>query len=448
MTVTESGIPASEQQGWQACTRTAFTAAFHWLGFFILIAIVVSACAIAVVMFSAAQLQSRVSELTINGTPLTIWRVDHFRGDLAQWNISISRRRQDVEVAKAKTALNDRDTASMEVDIQAHEKRLLADLDRIRPRLKPGTVNAFTSSQSLAIVFSQFEIDVDSLSPERSSQLEGEINRTKESYSRLDSAHEKLDAQKSEGFGFRAELKQAETNLTATLGEVARLFGTTSSDMAPEFIERVVNITAELEASTKVWDQLVYQVALWPNDMLILLLVISMGVLGSGLHLLSAMGPRNTASLPLREYVFRLAFGAVTAIVLFIVFKSGIPIITDTTKVGGTAPINPYFISVLGIISGLMSERVLGRIRSVGTTLLRSEGEIDDHDRYARSVIASEMEKPERSYDVLARLIRKTVDETKELMDGRNPVSPNAQSVISAYLGQPVRDLFLDIKAE
>jgi len=58
------------------------------------------------------------------------------------------------------------------------------------------------------------------------------------------------------------------------------------------------------------------------------------------------------------------------------------------------------------------------------------------------------MDKPERSYDILARLIGETVDKTKQLMTGREPVSPNAQSVISAYLGQPVRELFSDIKTD
>ena len=435
-------------QRWRMGARKARAAILSWLGFLILLAIVVVACATAVVMFAAAQLQSRVSELTINGTPLTIWRIDHFRGDLTRWNIDILQRRQDVDIAKAKIALNERETAATEADIEAHEKRLFADLDRMRPRIKPSAASAPLPGLSLAIVFSQFEIDVEGLDAGRAQQLAAEIKRIKDSYASLDVTQEQLDKFKGEGFGFRAELKQAEGLLTAKLGEVARLFGTTATDMAPEFVERVVNITAELEASTKVWNQLVYQVALWPNDMLILLLVISMGVLGSGLYLLSVIVPKDGAPIPLRGYVFRLALGAATAIVLFIVFKSGIPIITDTTKTGGSAPINPYFISVLGIISGLMSERVLERIRSIGTSLLRGDGQNGDHDRYARSIAASEMDKPERSYDILARLIGETVDKTKQLMTGREPVSPNAQSVISAYLGQPVRELFSDIKTD
>src|SRR3954469_21931310 len=50
--------------------------------------------------------------------------------------------------------------------------------------------------------------------------------------------------------------------------------------------------------------------------------------------------------------------------VAFIVVKAGVPIVADASKLGGDTPINPYFVSFLAIISGLMSEKGIASLRS------------------------------------------------------------------------------------
>jgi p-aminobenzoyl-glutamate transporter AbgT len=44
--------------------------------------------------------------------------------------------------------------------------------------------------------------------------------------------------------------------------------------------------------------------------------------------------------------------------------KAGVPIVADASKLGGDTPINPYFVSFLAIISGLMSEKGIASLRS------------------------------------------------------------------------------------
>ena len=51
---------------------------------------------------------------------------------------------------------------------------------------------------------------------------------------------------------------------------------------------------------------------------------------------------------------------------IFIVTKAGVPVIADASKLGGDAPINPYFVSFLAIISGLMSENAIAFIQAKG----------------------------------------------------------------------------------
>lgn len=63
------------------------------LGGFVLILLVAVSAASAVTFFAAAQFQSRIAELSLNGAPLTIWRVDQFREDFKNWPEAIRKLR-------------------------------------------------------------------------------------------------------------------------------------------------------------------------------------------------------------------------------------------------------------------------------------------------------------------------------------------------------------------
>ncbi|MFH7813350.1 hypothetical protein ACH0C8_15675, partial [Acetobacter lovaniensis] len=73
-------------------------------------------------------------------------------------------------------------------------------------------------------------------------------------------------------------------------------------------------------------------------------------------------------------YFQRVAVGAMTALVIFIVAKAGVPVIADTSRLGGDAPINPYLVSFLAIISGLLSENAIANIQAQGRRYLGADG--------------------------------------------------------------------------
>ena len=77
-----------------------------------------------------------------------------------------------------------------------------------------------------------------------------------------------------------------------------------------------------------------------PPDILTLVLVISMGILGSALQMTHALFRQNRIERP-GAYFLRLGVGAITALVIFIVAKAGVPVIADASRLGGDAPINP-----------------------------------------------------------------------------------------------------------
>ncbi len=251
-----------------------------------------------------------------------------------------------------------------------------------------------------------------------------------------------------------AEIKGYETWITSLeerrkerIDTAAKLFGESNNAAAPELVERIVNMSSELSSLSKIWQGVVYRTALWTNDMLVLSLLISMGVLGSALNLLAIFFTNDQESLSFGEYPLRLAFGAVLAIVMFIIAKAGVPILADTTKIGSNAPLNPYFISLLAVVSGLMSDRSMAAIRNVATTLLQSVGGADFSQRYSRLALDDLLKAANREIDALAQILAMSTEDTKKLFSGNDLISPDRQRLISAFFGRSIRELFSDLPA-
>ena len=274
-----------------------------------------------------------------------------------------------------------------------------------------------------------------------------ELAELKKRYIGIQAGKGKIERQNGMSGGLQDRIKNLDRQIKDRQDNAAKLFGATNDNVAPEVIERIINTTSELTSLTGVWNGRVYKTALWTNDMVVLLLLISMGILGSALNLLAVFFTNERDSLSFGEYPLRLAFGAVLAIVMFIVAKAGIPVLADTTKIGGNAPLNPYFISLLAVVSGLMSDRAMGTIRNVATTLLQSVGGGDFSQRYTRVALDDALTATNRKVEGLAQLLGTSVDETKKLFSGNDVVSPDRQKLISAYLGSTPRDLFSDMPA-
>jgi hypothetical protein len=418
------------------------------IGGTLLALLVIAASTSAVMFFAAAQLQSRIAELNLNGAPLTIWRVDAFREEFKEWTQDIRSLRDKIEDEQYEVIGKERGNLADAAKQSTDERLVALDARALQQKIMAAAVIATPADVAPPDAPSTItSIELLLSDGERYARFGDELVRIKKRYEENEAYRSHVKQKEADVIGHKTWIASLIEMRNERVQAATRLFGDKSTAIAPEMVERVVNITAELSALRDIWDGRIYHIALWTNDTLVLLLLISMGVLGSALNLLATFFAYDDDSLSFGEYPLRLAFGAVLAIVMFIIAKAGVPILADTTKIGGNAPLNPYFISLLAVISGLMSDRAMATIRNVASTLFQSVGGADFSQRYTRVDLNDGLQAAQRDENGLAELLGVSIDELKRLFSGNTAVSPDRQQLIAAYLGKKPRDLFSDLPA-
>jgi hypothetical protein len=423
------------------------------VGGFVLAFLVIASAASAVIFFAAAQFQSRVAELSLNGAPMTIWRVDAFRSEFKDWTSFIRTQRNRIAQDRINLANDRQKNLVLAAGQEVNESRLGDDARSLRQRIVAaspqiaGTAATPTSAPTTTLSDIMTQIELLLTQDELHKRFGDELSSLKKRQTENEDIYAIVKDGDAKIKAFEIWIAALEERLKNQVDSAARLFGESNATAAPELVERIFNATAELNSLSSIWKGIIYRVSLWTNDMLVLLLLISMGVLGSALNLLAVFIANEQESLSFGEYPLRLAFGAVLAIVMFIIAKAGVPILADTSKIGSNAPLNPYFISLLAVVSGLMSDRSMSTIRGVASSLLRGVGGADYSPRYSRVVSDDVLKTANRDIDGLAQLLGTSVDDTKKLFSGKDKVPPDQQRLISAYLNQPIRELFSDLPA-
>jgi hypothetical protein len=422
------------------------------IGLFLLV-LVIGSAASAVVFFAAAQFQSRVAELSLNGAPMTIWRVDEFRADFKNWAEDIRRLRDGIAQDQINLAKDKQNNFVLTADQDSAARRLGDDARSLKQKVLAASAQGTSSpatgqsetDQNISDVITQTEMLL--TRDDLQNRFGTDLAAVKKRYDESTELRARIENRQAKIKGYETWIANLQEQRKDRVDAAAKLFGVTNTATAPELVERIVNVTAELNSLSNIWGGVVYDIALWTNDMLVLLLLISMGVLGSALNLLAAFISNDRDSMSFGEYPLRLAFGAVLAIVMFIIAKAGVPILADTGKIGGNAPLNPYFISLLAVVSGLMSDRSMTTIRNVASSLLERVGGGDYSQRYSRVALDDALKTANRTVDGLAQTLGISVDHTKKLFSGNDKISPDSQKMISAYLGASARDLFSDLPA-
>jgi len=422
---------------------------FRLFGGILLGILVIGAATAAVVFFAAAQFQSRVAELSLNGAPMTIWRIDEFRGEFKDWAADIRKFRDGIAQDRINLANDQQKDLVLTAQQQNAASRLTDDATTLLRRILAAAPQASGAAAApvanLSGTLTQIELLL--AQDDLQQRFGGDFAALKKRYAENEDLRADGKIREARIRGYAIWIAALEQHRKERVEAAAKLFGENNTTAAPELVERIVNITAELNSLSSVWNGIIYCTALWTTDMLVLLLLISMGVLGSALNLLAVFIANEQESLSFGEYPLRLAFGAVLAIVMFIVAKAGVPILADTSKMGGNAPLNPYFISLLAIVSGLMSDRAMGTIRNVATSLLQSVGGADYSQRYSRVALDEALKAANRDVEGLAALLNCSAEDVTKLFSGRDMVPPDRQKLISAYLGRPIRELFSDLPA-
>jgi hypothetical protein len=127
-----------------------------------------------------------------------------------------------------------------------------------------------------------------------------------------------------------------------------------------------------------------------------------------------------------------------SAFIIFVFVKAGQ---LTLTAGGATEPLNPFVLSFVGIISGLLSELAYSRMAEIGSSFFKADEETR---RYGLGLRAA-LEESGVDQQALASYLRLSDDETAAIVDGRSAAGPLHQQLVAACLRRSVRELFTDL---
>jgi hypothetical protein len=177
-----------------------------------------------------------------------------------------------------------------------------------------------------------------------------------------------------------------------------------------------------------------------PPQMLVLQLTMVMGMLGSVITMTWSFIKKDSG-FTFRRFLILPSVGAMSAFIIFVFVKAGQ---LTLTAGGATEPLNPFVLSFVGIISGLLSERAYSRMAEVGGNFFKVEEEKRRYGVGLRAVLEeSGIGEPE-----LAGYLRLSDEDTAAIVDGTAGASPLHQQLVAACLRRSVRELFTDLPPE
>ncbi|MCB1159183.1 MAG: hypothetical protein KDK45_16905, partial [Leptospiraceae bacterium] len=181
--------------------------------------------------------------------------------------------------------------------------------------------------------------------------------------------------------------------------------------------------------------------AIMPAQLLTLILTLSMGALGSVIFITREFFG-GTEKRRISWYLFRPFLGMVTAIAIFVLVKSGQLVISESKDgSAGAETLNPFFISFLAIISGVLSEQAYEKIHKTGESFLQTK-DIEPA-RWAFR-LKKLMEEQNKTREELAKFVKTDVAVLDKWLEESEAVPYKEQEIISAYLATPSREIFSD----
>ena len=186
----------------------------------------------------------------------------------------------------------------------------------------------------------------------------------------------------------------------------------------------------------------IYSFVTLPSEVLILLVVIAMGTMGSLISISQVFFSGEDRSITF--YLFRPLFGAVVAIGVYVVTKAGVIVASNLpAQADGSAKLNAFFVSFISLVGGMMSESAIEMFKRAGANFLRGDP-VMEHARYASGVAATMANQKKEPKDLLPfldvqpEIVAKWLEQNEKVPGG-------AQRIIAAWLKQPVRNLFSDL---
>jgi hypothetical protein len=449
--------------------RSRPTRAREWITSIVLIAFTSAVGIACVIALSSTLTQTRMSSIAIDGVPLSIWKLDDIRrqwskiregiGDLSNKITQAEGRRGAVvgEMAHAAEKFSARNTTLViHIDellfrIKAFDPALAAKVEdtadtrhehldaKEKRKASPAEQYGELSAARAGVLKDHAEL----------ASLFDDLDKAYKEYAeargvRLE-ANAKSQAIIQEIKGLQDAMAGSRTSLESLYRQINPKFtqndSSTALDDATRF--RIENALYELHSGNPVIGHIVNLLITTQPDILTLTLVILMGVLGSSLQMTYAFFRQHRIER-VGAYLLRVCVGAITALVIFIVAKAGVPVIADATRLGGDAAINPYFVSFLAIISGLMSENAILSVQNQGAKFFGADMPAEPQ-RWARQDLRETFKTSNRNPEHVKRLLQAKDDEFEGWVSGREPMPANVQMIIAGVLQIPPRDLYTDI---
>jgi hypothetical protein len=443
----------------------------EWITSTILISFTSFVALACVVALSSTLTQTRMSSITIDGVPLTIWKLDDIRVQWAKVRDAIQilsdeitkveYRRADI-VGKEAAATQEFSVRNTILVIRLDELLFrLVDSEfekKVHPR-RDANPKEHDPGFSPAQQYGQLNALRDAVLKER-----GEL---KSLYDELDAAYDKYSSARGDRLDRRArreamiqQIKGLQDAVSGSRTSLETLYrrisprytqvddGKQADQPKPADIDdatrsRIENALYELHSGRGPLGIVVNWMVTTQPDILTLALVILMGVLGSSLQMTYAFFKQHRIE-KVGAYLLRVCVGAITALVIFIVAKAGVPVIADASRLGGDAAINPYFVSFLAIISGLMSENAIVSVQNQGARFFGADAKVEP-DRWARQDLRETFKTSSRDPERVKRLLQAKDEEFHGWVTGKDPIPANVQMIIAGVLQIPPRDLYTDI---
>jgi transcriptional regulator with XRE-family HTH domain len=174
-----------------------------------------------------------------------------------------------------------------------------------------------------------------------------------------------------------------------------------------------------------------------PSEILVLVVTMAMGILGSVVTM-TWLFIHDDNTLTLRRFIVLPFIGAISAFIIFIFVSAG-----QLTLTAGDAndSLNPYVLSFIGVISGLLSERAYNRISAVGTNFFN----VDDGQPRWGSRIREAMDAAGVTDAELARYLSVSEEEATRIVGESTTATLEQQRLTAACLRRTVRELFTDV---
>jgi hypothetical protein len=407
---------------------------------------------VAVIVLSCTLTQGRMSSLSVDGVSLSVWKLDAIHEDWLSLRQEIKEEQLALTEAQLKLIeMNSAKSATAEQSKSA-QTALLTVLEHANFLLRPidKSLADDLSGKGATEQVSHLQTASDQLLKEHP-ELKPLLDEIAADYKAYVPAHDKAASARLESEAALATVNEIQDQTNKSNLQLDRLFDSVTSNKSKLDAAGRAKIENALFEITPIPGHIgtfMHHLIIFPPEVLALSLVILMGILGSLLQIVHSFfrkdveGPEGFGI-----YFVRIAAGGVTALVIFIVAKAGIPIVADASRLGGDAPISPYFISFLAIISGLLSEQAIASVEAKGAQFFPANPAIDTQ-RWARDDLTQIASSNGNSVAELAGFLDLDPKAAADILDGSEPATGAQQRTIATYLHGSVRGFFTDIAPE